>query len=268
MQPYNITVILIHHSFPELEESEAETVATDNKLLKMEEKWLDVVKSYRYLKSDKTGGSTCNICKKTYWSESYLKHVHMVMSHPDKDYSVNCELCGKKFKNNHLLNYHRYRSHKDIRKIKNYPTEVDTRIRNNTQRKKRKDKPPKVSNSSGKKYPSYSEVPLICSYCGFSTHYRASHDLHVRVKHESHLEENKKKKYHCTYCEYATFSKPNYNRHVFTKHEYKMGINTDKAMICPHCSFTTPDKNSYNDHVRHVHEGVPRKKRPPRVRRH
>ena len=260
---------------PEPECEENDTVL-EERLMPMKKKFLAEVKQVKYKLNHSLESKTCKICGVVCWSPTYLKNRHMPQYHPDpnKPLFVPCEYCDMQVKNNSTsMNWHRSKYHRD--KTKKYKVNEVNRVFNTKKTmpkrtiRRRRVNPIKENHPEWpewKRY-GYSETPWLCSYCSFQTHYKISFENHVRIQHESHLEKNKDKIYKCKYCDHQTMHQSNIKHHQFVQHEYKMGINTHKAHVCSYCGFTTPDLNIYNDHVRHVHEGVKRKKRPPRKRK-
>ena len=253
----------------QLEQEEEDEIV--DRLKVMEKKWLEVRKNIRYRHAGVNKNAFCKICQKKFWSSKYLLTIHNPSVHPDRDYSVTCEICGKVFKTRHRLSHHRSHSHRDAVKKKTWNKVVRQRFlvkksleNEDSEKSEDAEEHPKVKKKSTYKL-KYQKCDdkLLCSQCNFSTHYKHLLKNHIKFKHEN----QPRKEYTCAYCDYKSVFKTNWQRHQFSQHEYKLGINTDKALVCQYCSFVTPDRNIYLDHVRHVHEGVPRKKRSPRKRK-
>ena len=251
------------------------------KLEEMEVKWLAILKKVVYKVKDDPEKAKCTICNKQFWSEKYLKSVHMIVAHPDKDYSVQCDGCGKVFKNQHHLNDHRSRYHKS--RQKNYPNKQNLRLRKKLNNYSySKDGTKETDNLGGERH--------ICHYCGYTTVSKYNMTLHVYGKHEKDLEQHKDKLMNCHVCDYSTFYKGNFRSHmmkheqhkdkmktcaycdyksayagnmkmhIFNVHESKLDQNKHKLGVCSYCNYTTPIKTNLITHIKHVHEGVPRPK--------
>ena len=252
------------------DEANEDNLEIDSKLNDMEAKWVEKMKHLQYKSSGASiEDRTCKICGKVCWSLDYLMNRHMKICHSNENW-VQCEVCGIALRNANARNLHRAKAHREvIRKVKpNRITHLSDTIR---AKKYGYELPPKrtEAHKTNKevKHKSTKEKKFQCTYCNFSTKWKNCFQLHVASQHEAHLEKTKNNMSQCQYCEYRTISKNNMKRHVFVRHEYKRGINTDKAFICHLCSYTTPNSSCYRDHVKHVHEGVPRKKRAPRKKK-
>ena len=260
------------------------------KLQSEEAKWLEILKPMRYSTHCDKDKATCTICNKSFWSQAYLRNVHMVTVHPDKDYSKQCEHCGKVFKNHHYLNDHRSRVHKGERLNVSYPERQNRHLQYTLLRKRK-------ANSQASKPASKSrEQKHVCEYCGYETwvkdmlryHIFEKHGIsigntknlvkpcphcsfttlhndrlknHLLSKHKEHCENYEDKVKACHYCNYRSPILANLRAHIFAVHESKLDENKDKLLVCHHCSYSTPTKAVLKKHIQYMHEGVKRPKK-------
>ena len=274
-----------------LEENGEEKVNIDITLEAAEKRWLKKIKEIRY-ESQKPGEAKCSICTKVFWSHKYLETVHMVIAHPDKDYTVVCEDCGRVCKNKYELNDHRHQKHREKRKYRKYTKEPDLSLRNRLKN---------CSDPLAEQWCKHMEKidrGYMCRHCGFSAPKRPHMEDHIIGKHREFIDWNisdrlkrcpecdystyrmsalwlhKRYKHQntenmellCPHCGFKTNRSSSLKQHIFYIHDCKREENKDKFLMCSYCEFKTLRKQTLQNHVSYIHEGVPRPQ--PEGKRH